>query len=58
MSQQQEDLQFDYNYGFSMPDKPVFKAEKGLNEKDGHDYKNWREVKPAKKQGQPLSDRI
>lgn len=31
-TQQQEDLQFDYKYGFSMPEKPVFKAQKGLNE--------------------------
>ena len=31
-TQQQEDIQFDYKYGFSMPDKPVFKAKKGLTE--------------------------
>lgn len=29
---QQEDIQFDYKYGFSMPEKPVFKAKKGLDE--------------------------
>ena len=32
-TQQQKDLEFDYKYGFSMPEKSVFKAEKGLNEK-------------------------
>src|SRR3989344_2117874 len=32
-TQQQKDLQFDYKYGFSMPEKSVFKAEKGLSEK-------------------------
>ncbi|CAN5149338.1 Fe-S cluster assembly protein SufB [soil metagenome] len=30
--QQPEDIQFDYKYGFSMPEKPVFKAKKGLDE--------------------------
>ncbi len=30
--QQQEDIQFDYKYGFSMPEKPVFKSKKGLDE--------------------------
>lgn len=33
MSQtQQEDIQFDYKYGFSMPEKFTYKSEKGLNE--------------------------
>ncbi len=33
MAQQQpEDIQFDYKFGFSMPDKPVFKSKKGLDE--------------------------
>jgi len=32
-TQQPDDIQFDYKYGFSMPEKPVFKAKKGLNEK-------------------------
>lgn len=27
----QEDIKFDYKYGFSMPEKAVFKAEKGLS---------------------------
>jgi hypothetical protein len=31
---------------------------KGLNEKDGHNDKNRREVEPTKKQGQPPPDRI
>ena len=31
MTKPQEDIQFDYKYGFSMPDKPVFKAKKGLD---------------------------
>lgn len=31
--QQNEDLNFDYKYGFSMPENYTFKAEKGLNEK-------------------------
>lgn len=31
-TQQQEDLQFDYKYGFSKPENYSFKAEKGLNE--------------------------
>lgn len=30
--QQQDDLNFDYKYGFSMPEKAVFKAQKGINE--------------------------
>src|SRR3989344_4297470 len=32
MATQQKDLQFDYKYGFSMPEKSVFKAKKGLDE--------------------------
>src|SRR3989338_2577157 len=28
----QDDIQFDYKYGFSMPEKSVFKAKKGLDE--------------------------
>ncbi len=28
----QDDIQFDYKYGFSMPEKPVFKSRKGLDE--------------------------
>jgi Fe-S cluster assembly protein SufB len=31
-NQKQEDIQFDYKYGFSMPEKPIFKAKKGLSE--------------------------
>ena len=31
-TQQQKDLNFDYKYGFSMPEKSVFKAKKGLDE--------------------------
>jgi len=31
-TQQQDDLQFDYKYGFSMPEKAFYKAEKGLDE--------------------------
>lgn len=31
MTTQQDDIQFDYKYGFSMPEKPVFKAQKGIN---------------------------
>jgi len=30
--QQKKDLNFDYKYGFSMPEDPVFKAKKGLTE--------------------------
>lgn len=30
--QQQQDLQFDYKYGFSMPEKPVFKTRQGIDE--------------------------
>lgn len=29
---QQEDIDFDYRFGFSMPEKAVFKAERGLDE--------------------------
>jgi len=32
MSTPQDDIQFDYKYGFSMPEKPVYKAKKGLDE--------------------------
>ena len=32
MTQQQDDLQFDYKYGFSMPEKSFYKAKKGLRE--------------------------
>jgi Fe-S cluster assembly protein SufB len=32
MSQQQDDLNFDYKYGFSMPENYTFKAQKGLSE--------------------------
>ncbi len=32
MAQQQEDIQFDYRFGFSMPEKYTYKAQKGLNE--------------------------
>lgn len=31
-TQQQDDLQFDYKYGFSKPENYTFKAQKGLNE--------------------------
>jgi Fe-S cluster assembly protein SufB len=30
-TQQQKDLNFDYKYGFSMPDTSVFKTERGIN---------------------------
>ena len=32
MTSIQDDIQFDYKYGFSMPEKSVFKAKKGLDE--------------------------
>lgn len=32
LKKQQEDLHFDYKYGFSMPEKPVFKSRKGVDE--------------------------
>jgi Fe-S cluster assembly protein SufB len=32
LKKQQEDLNFDYKYGFSMPEKPVFKTRKGVDE--------------------------
>ena len=29
---QQEDINFDYKFGFSMPEKSFFKSKKGLSE--------------------------
>jgi Fe-S cluster assembly protein SufB len=51
MSQQQnDDLNFDYKYGFSMPEKYQFKAQKGLNEDI------VRQISAMKKEPQWMTD--